>query len=433
MANRNKYLIIIAVLGVVLTSGIVFFALSKPDNVSSSYHQDAKETGSVVDESNIKHPGKSGNESNTGSNTYDSNDGITEAPTATPATAPTPTEEPEEPFVPATEIDLDPASITVFVNPEYNLPKSYVPKNLVTVNVYFNLKNYDERTLMRADAAAALERLFAAAKEAGYELCGVSGYRSYYRQYQIFTNNILTKGKEHTLLYSAVPGASEHQTGLAMDVSCKSLRYDLSTSFSETPEGIWLAQNAHRFGYIIRYPKGKAHITGYAYEPWHIRYVGKGLAKYLYENDLTLEEYYNYTPGKNFDFEKKYADLINITPTPLPSMPEDEDGIITDENGEIIDGEQDIEISPTVPPDISDIPDLSPTPAPEDEQEEPDETGLPDWDEPGLPDEEDYPQATPSITGIPMDSYEDTDGSDNYEHDPAEDSYDEPLYNISGL
>lgn len=409
MNNRNRNIIIMAVLGVVLTVGIVFFTMSKPDNVSSSYQQESSEVISVTDKINIS------DKSNDTGNTYEN---ITNAPTVAPAIIPTPTMEPEEPFVPATEIDLDPGSITVFVNPEYSLPKNFVPENLVTVNVYFNLKSYDERTLMRAEAAQALERLFAAAREDGYELCGVSGYRSYTRQKQIFINNILTKGKEYTLKYSAVPGASEHQTGLAMDVSCKSLRYNLSTSFSETPEGKWLAQNAHHYGYIIRYPKGKAHITGYAYEPWHIRYVGKGLAKYLYENDLTLEEYYNYTPGKDFDFEKKYADLINITPSPVPSIPEPTgtDGIIIDENGEIID-EPDIELSPTISPDISEIPEISPTPVPEDEQDEqalpgettkpttPDELyepALPDWqDEDNL--EDNWPKATPSISDIPKD------------------------------
>jgi len=427
LINRNKNIIIIAVLGVVLTVGIVFFTLSKPDNVSSSYQQDSTDVINVTDKTDIT------DKSNDTNDTYEN---ITNAPTEAPAIIPTPTIEPEEPFVPATEIDLDPGSITVFVNPEHSLPKSYIPDNLVTVNVFFNLKSYDERTLMRAEAAQALERLFAAAREDGYELCGVSGYRSYSRQKQIFINNILTKGREYTLKYSAVPGASEHQTGLAMDVSCKSLRYNLSTSFSETPEGKWLAQNAHHYGYIIRYPKGKAHITGYAYEPWHIRYVGKGLAKYLYENDLTLEEYYNYTPGRNFDFEEKYADLINITPSPEPSIPEPTgtDGIITDENGEIID-EPDIELSPTVSPDISDIPDISPTPVPEDEQDDPflpDETAEPnipdETDEPALPDgqdnpEDNWPQATPSISDIAPDYSEITEFPDINITDPVYNTY----------
>jgi len=241
----------------------------------------------------------------------------------------------EESFIPATEIDLDPSSITVFINKEYSVSKTYKPDDLVVANIYFNLTYNDERTMLRQEAATAIERLFRAAKVNGYELSGVSGYRSYARQFKIFRNNIIYQGKEHTLKYSAVPGTSEHQTGLAMDVSCASENFDLDTDFANTPEGIWLAENSYRYGFIIRYPQGKSDITGYAYEPWHIRYVGKALATYLYEQDLTLEEYYQYTPSAGFDFEALYADLINYTPSVSP-LPMDSEGIILGENGEII-------------------------------------------------------------------------------------------------
>ena len=270
-----------------------------------------------------------------------------------------------EEFVPATEIDLDPSSITVYVNKEYALPKNYKPENLVTPNIRFDITYYDERTLMRPEASKALEKLFKAADKAGYDLVGISGYRSYNRQYQIFTNNIVTKGKKHTLMYSAVPGTSEHQTGLAIDVSSESLHNKLSEGFSSTPEGKWLAKNSYRYGFIIRYPDDKAEITGYAYEPWHIRYVGRGLANYLYTNKLTLDEYYKYTPSPDFDFESLYADIINyvpptkaptITPTITPTMALPTG---TEENP---DGEDE---KPTEAPD-NDVPDdsISITPAP---------------------------------------------------------------------
>jgi D-alanyl-D-alanine carboxypeptidase len=251
-------------------------------------------------------------------------------------TAPIFEEEPEEPFEPATEMDLEPSSITVLVNKEYALPKTYKPKELVIPDVFFNMTYYDERTLMRPEAAKALEKLFTAAKYDGHIFGAVSGYRSYDRQFQIFTTNIATKGKEYTLKYSAVPGTSEHQTGLTMDVSCKSIKYNLSSALADIPEGIWLGENAHRFGFIIRYPKGKEDITGYAYEPWHLRYVGRGLATYLYENELTLEEYYNYTPSEDFDFEALYADLINYIPE-VTTIPVGGEGVIIGDNGEIID------------------------------------------------------------------------------------------------
>lgn len=262
---------------------------------------------------------------------------------------PTPT-----PWTPATEMDLDPKSITVYVNKEYCLPKDYVPENLVIPNIPFDSNGNSERKYMRKEAAEAIERMFFAAQEDGITLYGISGYRSYSRQKDIFRNNIVHKGKKHTLKYSAAPGTSEHQTGLAMDVSSKSVHYKLVTSFANCIEGIWLADNAHKFGFIIRYPKDQYEITGYAYEPWHIRYVGEDLANYLYTNNLTLDEYYNYEPSEDFDYEKKYADLINykppITPTPIPEeeleepLPDLTDEELEDtENDDIEDGESDDE------------------------------------------------------------------------------------------
>jgi D-alanyl-D-alanine carboxypeptidase len=232
-------------------------------------------------------------------------------------------------FKPAQKIDKNPSSITVYVNREYALSKDYKPKKLVTPNIPFNVSSNDERTKMRPEAAKAIEKLFAAANRKGLYPVGVSGYRSYARQYQIFTNNLVTKGKEHTLKYSAIPGTSEHQTGLVMDCSSQAMHYDLRDTFINTPEGKWLAKNAYKYGFIIRYPKDKANITGYAYEPWHIRYVGRGLSYYLYDHKLTLDEYYKYKPSPDFDYEQVYAAILNYvaprriitaTPTAVPTI-----------------------------------------------------------------------------------------------------------------
>lgn len=255
------------------------------------------------------------------------------------------------PFVPATEMDLNPESITVLVNKEYCLPKDYRPKNMVIPDVLFDLTYYDERKLMRPEAAEALENMFNEAKTEGIYLYGISAYRSYQRQKSIFLNNIVKRGKVHTLRYSAVPGTSEHQTGLSIDVSTKGLKYKLVTSFATSQEGKWLAENAHRFGYIIRYPKDKEDITGYAYEPWHIRFVGKDLAQYLFDNQLTLDEYYNYKPSVDFNFEETYADFINYKP-PVTKAPIQEDEQQEDE--ELVDG--DFEEGLEAPEDI-DAPD----------------------------------------------------------------------------
>lgn len=203
-------------------------------------------------------------------------------------------------------LDTDPESITVFVNKEYSLPADYVPSDLTVPNVPFNFDYTDEKKMLRKEAAFALEDLIQAASDDGLSIYGVSGYRSYKRQEQIYNKNIATKGALYTNRYSAKPGFSEHQTGLSIDVSAKSVAFRLDESFASTPEGKWLENHAYEYGFIIRYPKDKSDITGYSYEPWHIRYVGKELAEYLYTNKLTLEEFYNYTPSISF-IEEDYA------------------------------------------------------------------------------------------------------------------------------
>jgi zinc D-Ala-D-Ala carboxypeptidase len=314
--NKKIVIILISAILVLLASGVIFATLQ--EGSASSFAATSDAIHNINDDDYTYIP-----------------------PTTTEEDTSTTPSVTEAPFVPATEMDLDPTSITVFVNKEYALPADFQPENMVTPDIYFHLSYYDDRTLMRKEAANAIEDLFAAAKKDGCSLSGVSGYRSYQRQKKIFINNIITKGKTHTLKYSAVPGTSEHQTGLVMDISSASLGYDLNDNFIDTPEGQWVAKNSYRFGFIVRYPDGKADITGYSYEPWHIRYVGKGLAKYLYENDLTLEEYYNYTPSPDFDFEAVYASLINYKPPVTPTTPPITGEDILDENGEIIDGEED--------------------------------------------------------------------------------------------
>jgi len=191
---------------------------------------------------------------------------------------------------------VDPTSAEVkaailLVNKKNPLDKNYVPDDLVVPDVKFSFSGDDPKKQMQRVAAEALEKLFAAAEEDGIELRAVSGYRSYARQKSIFEYNAGLKGEEEANRTSARPGESEHQTGLAMDVSAKSVNYALEEIFGETVEGIWLAEHAPEFGFIIRYPQEKEDITGYKYEPWHLRYVGVEVAKYITEHGLTLEEY----------------------------------------------------------------------------------------------------------------------------------------------
>ncbi len=127
-----------------------------------------------------------------------------------------------------------------------------------------------------------------AAKE-GISLWVVSAYRGYWDQYVIYNNYVARDGQAEADRYSARPGHSEHQSGLAFDLN------SLYQSFGETAEGIWLAANCHRYGFIIRYPKEKEHITGYMYEPWHVRYVGVDMAQKITESGLCMEEFFGIT------------------------------------------------------------------------------------------------------------------------------------------
>lgn len=185
---------------------------------------------------------------------------------------------------------LDPDSIKVLVNKQFALPEDYAPDDLVTVEVPTVLENPEIRQL-REVASEALTDMFAAAEEDGIILYARSGYRSYQTQVELFNNYVSNHGEEAANRYSARPGESEHQTGLAMDVTSESVNYQLTEAFGETAEGQWVEENAHDFGYIIRYLEGEEEVTGYQYEPWHLRYLGEELAADVAESGLTYEEY----------------------------------------------------------------------------------------------------------------------------------------------
>jgi D-alanyl-D-alanine carboxypeptidase len=191
----------------------------------------------------------------------------------------------------AVEVVAEPASITVLVNKKYALPKEYVPDDLVEPDVPFIFKEKLEKRKMRKEAAEALEALFAAAKEDGILLAGVSGYRSYETQKGLYNTYVKRDGQAAADRYSARPGHSEHSTGLAMDVSGIDGKCAATDCFANTPEAKWLAEHVYDYGFIIRYPEGKEDITGYKYEPWHLRYVGVDAAREIRDLGVTLEEY----------------------------------------------------------------------------------------------------------------------------------------------
>lgn len=184
----------------------------------------------------------------------------------------------------------NPADTLILVNKQNKAPS--VPITLVKPDVTPTKPSVAENIYMRPEAAWALEALFAGAAEEGITLYATSGFRSYSTQKAIFDRRAEERGEKAANRSVAKPGYSEHQTGLAMDVEGQTtLGTGLTEAFGESPEGIWLARHCHEYGFIIRYPKDKTDITGYIYEPWHIRYVGDEAAREIAGLGVTLEEY----------------------------------------------------------------------------------------------------------------------------------------------
>jgi D-alanyl-D-alanine carboxypeptidase len=185
----------------------------------------------------------------------------------------------------------NPSAIPVLVNKVNKLPDSYRPSDLVYPNISFIFNEKVEKRKMRSIAARAIEKLFLGAKQDGVSLLGVSAYRSYEEQRALFNHYVSMDGIKAAKTYSAVPGTSEHETGLAIDVTGGDGKCAAEDCFAGTAAAKWLEKHADEYGFIIRYPKGKDDITGYQYEPWHLRYVGKTVAQEIMSQKITLEEY----------------------------------------------------------------------------------------------------------------------------------------------
>lgn len=194
--------------------------------------------------------------------------------------------------MPCFAASFDDDGVLRLVNREEKITKKYVPEDLVKPDVPVNKKNQEEQIYLRPAAAAALEEMFAAAKEEkGYVLLAVSGYRAYGTQQLLFNNKVASVGSKEAAQKKVAPaGASEHQLGLAMDVLSENFRL-LNSGFLDTEEGKWLYENCHRFGFIVRYKKEWSNITGYSAEPWHFRYLGVSHATAVSELNIPYETY----------------------------------------------------------------------------------------------------------------------------------------------
>lgn len=173
----------------------------------------------------------------------------------------------------------------ILVNKYHYVDQNYVPDNLVALPTTYAKSGIS----LVEEAKTALESLMAAAQAEGYRLHVTSAYRSYDYQQNLYDRYVAQDGKEAADTYSARAGSSEHQTGLAVDLDNTKLDYTL---FEQTPEYTWMQDNASKYGFILRFPKGKESITGYQFEAWHYRYVGIDLAQKIKSSGLTFEEYY---------------------------------------------------------------------------------------------------------------------------------------------
>jgi len=173
----------------------------------------------------------------------------------------------------------------ILVNKYYYLSKDYVPLSLETISTKYALSNMK----LVSYAKDAFEEMAKDAQKEKLKIVAMSTYRSYDYQVNLYNKYVKSDGKEKADTYSGRPGHSEHQTGLAVDVYNVKTNY---TNFESTKEFDWMQEHAHEYGFILRFPKDKEDETGYIYEAWHYRYVGKEIAKYIHEHNISYEEYF---------------------------------------------------------------------------------------------------------------------------------------------
>ena len=179
----------------------------------------------------------------------------------------------------------------LLVNKYYSLESDYEPDNLVTISTTYSWGEYGSKKATEETYNAYLD-MWNAAKENGYYLMVSSSYRNYDKQESVYNEYKEKGGTEYADSYAARPGHSEHETGLALDIFEKN--NTRQETFHESDVYLWLKDNAHNYGFILRYPLDKENITGYSFESWHYRYVGKDIATYIYNNGITYDEYYAY-------------------------------------------------------------------------------------------------------------------------------------------
>lgn len=189
----------------------------------------------------------------------------------------------------------DDSDMTLLVNKSHALPEGYIPADLKVMEQYACIAGEDYSCQdvaymeLRSEALNAYYQWCQAAQERGIQIRAIAAYRSYDYQAGLWNYNAGLYGTEYADQYYARPGQSEHNSGLAVDITFNGHNFNEI----ELYEGYeWILSSAHEYGFILRYPEEKQDITRYGYESWHFRYVGKDAAKIIYENNWTLEEYH---------------------------------------------------------------------------------------------------------------------------------------------
>lgn len=174
--------------------------------------------------------------------------------------------------------------ISILINKYIKVPDNYTPNNLVKMEKYAKNDIY-----LVDEAYKNFVKMVEAAKVLNLNIRAISAYRDISYQENLYSNYYKTDSKENVDTYSARAGHSEHHTGLCIDVDNINSNYEY---FEYTDEYQWMINNSYKYGYILRYPKGKENITGYMYESWHYRYVGKKASTYIHKNGITYDEYF---------------------------------------------------------------------------------------------------------------------------------------------
>jgi len=195
----------------------------------------------------------------------------------------------------------DPSSIWVVVNKTRPLnPKTFAP-DVAVPNVPLRLNAANGEMHLSKTAIPQFEAMFAAAKHDGLQLMLASGYRSYNLQVSVYGAEVKNFGQTQADRESARPGFSEHQTGLAADIEPASRTCEVTDCFGDTAEGKWVAANAYKYGFILRYTPDKESVTGYRHESWHVRYVGTELSQHMHDTHIeTLEEFFGLPAAPNY-------------------------------------------------------------------------------------------------------------------------------------